>query len=79
MPGTDSTFVGMPGFNQSNPNVGYGVNRQHADRGNANGNVVDNTQAANALSNSGLRTDPGQARGAYLNSVSKPGALYPHS
>ena len=79
MAGTDSSYVGMPGAVYSNTNVGYGVNQQNADRGNENGDVVDNTQAKNALSDSGLRTDPADARGAYLNRYSKSSALYPNS
>lgn len=69
MAGTDSTFVGMSGMSINNSNVGYGVNKQNADRGNANGDVVDNTQAANALAEQ--KTDPADARGAYLNRQSK--------
>lgn len=77
MAGTESSFQGMPNAVYSNTNVGHGVNLQNADRGNANGDVVDNTQAENPLAEK--KTDPGNARGAYLKRYSKPGALYPNS
>ena len=74
-----NSMIGMPGAVNSNTNVGYGVNQQNADRGNENGDVVDNTQAQNPVNDSGLRTDPADARGAYLDKQSKAPALYPNS
>jgi len=77
MAGTDSSYIMMPGMSQNNTNVGYGVNLQNADRGNADGDVVDNTQAENPLAEK--KTNPADARGAYLKRYSKPSALYPNS
>lgn len=77
MAGTESSFIGMPNAVYSNTNVGSGVNLQNADRGNANGDVVDNTQAANPLAEK--KTDPADARGAYLDRQAKAPALYPNS
>lgn len=69
MAGTDSTYIGMPMASGSNTTVGK--NTSESNRGNPNGNVVDNSESDNPLNDGTLRTDPGQARGAYLNQQSK--------
>jgi len=76
--GTDSSYAGMPSFTQSNGNVGNGVNLSNADRGNPNGDVVDNTAGEN-LAALGHENSLGTERGAYLNRYAKAPALYPNS
>lgn len=73
-----NTFVGMSGISLSNTNVGTGVNLQNADRGNPNGDVVDNSAGDNAAAD-GHENSLGNERGAYRRRYSSPSALYPNS
>lgn len=68
MAGTDSSFVGMPSFTM---NTTTNNSLRDTQRGNSNGDVVDNTASDNPLNDNGMRTDPADARGAYLNQQSK--------
>jgi len=76
--GTDSSFAGMPSLTQNNTNIGTGVNQIHADRGNPNGNVVDNSEGDNSAAD-GHENSLGNERGAYRRRYSSPSALYPNS
>ena len=75
MAGTDSTYIGMAGFTASRGNVGS--SRLDSNRGNPNGDVVDNTQEDNPLNNGTLRTDPSTARGAYIGMQAKAPEIQP--